>query len=31
MYEGIDILTERRTSGGAFLVVQCFCKKKGKE
>ncbi len=24
------VLTELRTGGGAFLVIQCFCKKWGK-
>ncbi len=27
MYDCIDILTEFRTGGGAFLVIQCSCKK----
>ncbi len=32
MYECIlVILTELRTSGGAFLVIQCFCEKKKKK
>ncbi len=32
MYECIGILTEFRTGGGAFLAIQCFCKKtKGKK
>ncbi len=31
MYECIDILTEFRTGGGAFWVIQYFCKKKKKK